>query len=124
MQGEIPMGKHLEDEQHDGICGHCRSSVPTDAIVCASCGARWGTSTGESRQHIYLEGKTKFVICSITCLAIAIFFLASAYLKSPWVIVPMFLGVFPGVPALGMAMGSLIKMWGAKRAQYTWWRDI
>lgn len=118
------METHLKDEQHDGICGHCRSDVPFDAVVCAKCGARWGTSTGESRQHIHLEGKAKFVICSLTCLVIAVFFLVSAYLKSPLVIVPMFLGAFPGVPALGIAMAGFIKMRSAKRASFTWWRDI
>lgn len=43
----------LVTETHNGICAHCRSDVPVDAIVCTGCGARWGFSNGLNRQQMY-----------------------------------------------------------------------
>ncbi len=117
------MSKLLQDKQHTGKCGHCFSEVPLEATVCASCGARWGTSRGVTRQNIYDEGRAKFIVCSITCLFILLSYLVTAYLRSPWILAPMVLAFFPGVPALGMAIGGILTMRGAKRAEVTWWRE-
>ncbi|GEM_PF-4371016 len=44
----------IKTEPHDGSCGHCKTSVPLDAYVCAGCGAYWGFENGcRTRQELY-----------------------------------------------------------------------
>lgn len=117
------MAKPPEIGPHDGKCGFCKSDVRLDATVCSSCGARWGTSTGDTPEMVYQAGHAKMKIGLLACVVLAVFFLISIYLESGWTILAMLLGFFLGPPALGFAIGGLISMRRSKRLLVNWWRE-
>lgn len=117
------MSKVISEANHDGRCGHCKTDVPLDASVCASCGAHWGTSSGQALKDIYAESKARFITGSVTCLILALFFIGTVYFESPWVIIAMLLGPLLGIPAFAWAIGGVISMKRVDKVMITWWRN-
>ena len=117
------MTKVISEAKHDGICGHCKTRVPLDASVCASCGAHWGTSTGQTLTSIYAESKARIITGSITCLLLALFFAGTVYFESPWIILSTILGLLVGVPAIAWVIGGAISMMRINKIAITWWRN-
>ena len=114
----------FEPDRHRGSCDHCKSEVPLDAVVCASCGARWGSSTGKTRQQVYDEGKATLRTGTIVGTALLIFFLWTVYVESPWAILSMVLGFLGGPVCLGLMLGGFRSMRKAKtNLSIQWWRN-
>jgi len=112
------------EDKHQGQCDHCKSEVPFDAVVCASCGARWGSSTGKTRQQVYDLGKTKVKMGLIGGVLFAAFFLVTVYFESGWMLLSMVLGFLAGPICVGWIIGGLISMRRAKtNLSIQWWRQ-
>lgn len=120
---EKRMVNQAQIKSHDGACGFCKSAVHPEAIICSSCGARWGTSTGDTPEIVYLAGIAKVKIGFIACALLAAFLLGTFYMESPWAILAMALGLFLAPPSLGYAIGGFISIWKSKRLLVNWWRE-
>ena len=113
----------FEADRHRGSCDHCKTEVPIDAVVCTGCGARWGSSTGRTRQQVYDEGKATLRTGFIVGAALLIFFLWTVYFESPWAILSMVLGFLGGPICLGLMWGGFRSMRKAKtNLSIQWWR--
>jgi len=94
-----------------------------DAVVCTGCGARWGSSTGKTRQQVYDEGKAVLRTGVIAGACLLLFFLGTVYIESPWAILSMVLGFFGGPVCLGLIWGGFRSMRKAKtNLSIQWWR--
>lgn len=112
------------EDKHQGKCDHCKSEVPLDAVVCAACGARWGSSTGKTRQQVYDLGKAKVKMGLIGGAFFAVFFLVTIYFESGWMLLSMALGFLAGPICIGWIIGGLISMRRAKtNLSIQWWRQ-
>ncbi len=113
----------FEADKHQGTCSHCKSEVPMEAVVCTGCGARWGSSTGKTRQQVYDGGKATFRMGFIGGIILLIFFLWSVYAESVWAILSMTLGFLGGPVCLGWMWGGFRSMRKAKtNLSIQWWR--
>lgn len=117
------MAKPNEIPSHDGACGFCKSDVPIDATVCGRCGARWGTSTGNSPEMVYQDGRIRFILGSFACIGLLVFLLVSVYFESAWSAIALIAGFFLGVPAFFTAIGGLLRMSRSKKLLINWWRE-
>lgn len=52
-------------DTHNGVCSFCHTKVPTSAVICTGCGARWGTKSGHSRNEIRASGVWLLAIAAI-----------------------------------------------------------
>ena len=114
----------FKQDQHQGSCDHCKTEVPLDAVVCTGCGARWGSSTGKTRQQVYNEGKATLRAGFTIGATLLIFFLWTVFAESPWVLLSMVLGFFGGPVCVGLMWGGFIAMRRAKtNLSIQWWRS-
>ncbi|WP_353302582.1 zinc ribbon domain-containing protein [Sessilibacter corallicola] len=114
----------FEPDKHQGKCDHCGTEVPQDAVVCTGCGARWGSSTGRTRQQVYDQGKATLRTGFVFGVVLLIFFLWTVYVESPWAILSMVLGFLGGPVCVGLIFGGFRQMWKAKtNLSIQWWRN-
>jgi len=112
----------FEEDLHQGACGHCSTEVPQEAVVCTGCGARWGSSTGKTRQAVYDEGKRKLKIGFFYGVLLAIFFFVTIYLESLWAILAAVIGFLLAPVCLGLIIGGWLSMRRAKtNLKIDWW---
>lgn len=114
-----------EMEMHDGECGFCGTTVPMHASVCAGCGARWGSQSGNTPEEVHQTGKDNLkggiilVVLSIA-IAIGLFFLTS----SLWAALALLtIAPFLGLCGVVTFLVGLIGIHAAKSLKIAWWRQ-
>lgn len=112
-----------EMEMHDGECGFCGTTVPMHASVCAGCGARWGSQSGNTPDEVHQAGK-KHVIGSLILASIPIGSLILLIATgSFWFYLSLItVGGFAAIYAVGYFLAGCLEMHAAKSLKIAWWR--
>lgn len=115
---------------HSGECPFCKSSVPTNAIICTGCGAAWGlrlkdgrmTTTEAFKRQKRGDMMSTLAMLPITALCYVISMLGDTggLWHSIWLGISMFTGFF-GLLCLLVAIKSPSQI---KRAEDGWYRKV
>jgi hypothetical protein len=112
-----------EMETHNGECGFCGTKIPTHASVCAGCGARWGSQSGNTPEEVYLAGrkhiKDALIMASIPIGSLIMLIATGSF----WFyLILITIGGLAAIYAVGYLLAGWLEMSAAKTLKIAWWR--
>lgn len=113
----------MKNEQHNGQCGFCKTTVPLDATVCTGCGAMWGFSNGLNRREQYKAFIGKYRLGqliffgSLLAMLFAYYNVDGAEALGWWA-----LSIVAFLTGLNIFIGAWQQIQLAKKGELSWWR--